>query len=54
MRWFVWPAMLYSGIVPALEFLLIGTVVLIPMILGCTAYAYWLFRVKIDRQEGYH
>lgn len=25
-------------------FLLVGAVVLIPMILACTAYAYWTFR----------
>lgn len=37
----------------SLKFLLIGAVVLIPMILGYTAYAYWVFRGKVD-EEGYH
>ncbi|KZD12543.1 cytochrome d ubiquinol oxidase subunit II [Oceanibaculum pacificum] len=113
-RWFAWPAMLYSGIVPvlvllcafllftglagkrdyvpflaslgifvlcyigigisfypymvppsltiwdaaapddSLGFLLVGTVFLLPMILGYTAYAYWVFRGKVDPDEGYH
>lgn len=35
-------------------FLLVGTVVLLPLILGYTAYAYWVFRGKIDPDEGYH
>ncbi|MDA9865055.1 cytochrome d ubiquinol oxidase subunit II [bacterium] len=38
----------------SLWFALVGTVVLIPMILGYTAYAYWVFRGKIDPEEGYH
>lgn len=38
----------------SLEFLLIGAVVLVPMILAYTAYAYWVFRGKIDPEEGYH
>jgi cytochrome d ubiquinol oxidase subunit II len=38
----------------SLAFLLVGAVVLIPMILGYTAYAYWVFRGKIDPEEGYH
>lgn len=38
----------------SLEFALVGTVVLIPLILGYTAYAYWVFRGKIDPEEGYH
>lgn len=40
--------------VSSLEFLLVGTVVLVPMILAYTAYAYWVFRGKIDPKEGYH
>ena len=35
-------------------FLLVGAVVLVPMILGYTAYAYWVFRGKLDPDEGYH
>lgn len=38
----------------SLWFALVGTVVLVPMILGYTAYAYWVFRGKIDPEEGYH
>ena len=38
----------------SLKFALVGTVVLIPLILGYTAYAYWVFRGKIDPDNGYH
>ncbi|MCO5153462.1 MULTISPECIES: cytochrome d ubiquinol oxidase subunit II [unclassified Shinella] len=38
----------------SLAFLLVGALVLIPMILGYTAYAYWVFRGKVDPEEGYH
>ena len=38
----------------SLRFALVGTVVLIPMILAYTAYAYWVFRGKVDPDEGYH
>jgi cytochrome d ubiquinol oxidase subunit II len=38
----------------SLGFLLVGAVVLIPIILLYTAYAYWVFRGKIDPSEGYH
>ena len=38
----------------SLWFALVGTVVLVPMILAYTAYAYWVFRFKIDPTEGYH
>ena len=38
----------------SLRFALVGTVVLVPIILGYTAYAYWVFRGKIDPSEGYH
>ena len=38
----------------SLWFALVGTVVLVPIILGYTAYAYWVFRGKIDPSEGYH
>ncbi|WP_394178441.1 cytochrome d ubiquinol oxidase subunit II [Yoonia maritima] len=38
----------------SLKFALVGTVVLVPLILGYTAYAYWVFRGKIDPEEGYH
>ncbi len=37
----------------SLSFLLIGAVVLIPIILAYTGYAYWVFRGKVGT-EGYH
>ena len=38
----------------SLGFLLVGAAVLIPIILAYTGYAYWVFRGKIDPEEGYH
>ncbi|UPY38968.1 cytochrome d ubiquinol oxidase subunit II [Sediminicoccus sp. KRV36] len=38
----------------SLSFLLIGGVVLIPIILAYTAYAYWVFRGKVNAVGGYH
>jgi cytochrome d ubiquinol oxidase subunit II len=38
----------------SLWFLLAGALVLVPMILGYTAYAYWVFRGKVDPAGGYH
>jgi cytochrome d ubiquinol oxidase subunit II len=38
----------------SLAFALYGTVVLVPLILGYTAYAYWVFRGKVNPAEGYH
>ncbi|GHA57298.1 ubiquinol oxidase subunit II, cyanide insensitive [Amylibacter ulvae] len=38
----------------SLKFALVGTVILLPLILGYTAYAYWVFRGKMDPDEGYH
>jgi cytochrome d ubiquinol oxidase subunit II len=38
----------------SLMFLLVGAVALVPMILAYTAYAYWVFRGKIDPHHGYH
>jgi len=38
----------------SLAFALVGTVILVPMILGYTAYAYWVFRGKVDPDAGYH
>ena len=35
-------------------FMLVGAAVLIPLILGYTAYAYWVFRGKVDADSGYH
>ncbi len=38
----------------SLAFLLVGAVVLVPLILAYSAYAYWVFRGKIDPSHGYH
>jgi cytochrome d ubiquinol oxidase subunit II len=38
----------------SLAFLLVGAVVLLPIILGYTAYSYWVFRGKTKAGEGYH
>ena len=38
----------------SLSFLLVGAVVLVPIVLAYTAYAYWVFRGKIVEGEGYH
>jgi cytochrome d ubiquinol oxidase subunit II len=38
----------------SLVFLLAGAVVLIPLILAYTGYSYWVFRGKVDPEEGYH
>jgi cytochrome d ubiquinol oxidase subunit II len=38
----------------SLEFLLIGAVFLIPIILAYTGYAYWVFRGKVEPGQGYH
>jgi cytochrome d ubiquinol oxidase subunit II len=35
-------------------FMLVGVAVLIPLILGYTAWAYWVFRGKIRPESGYH
>jgi cytochrome d ubiquinol oxidase subunit II len=38
----------------SLSFLLVGGAVLIPIILAYTAYAYWVFRGKVNAAGGYH
>jgi cytochrome d ubiquinol oxidase subunit II len=38
----------------SLSFLLIGAAFLVPIILAYTAYAYWVFRGKVEPGEGYH
>jgi cytochrome d ubiquinol oxidase subunit II len=35
-------------------FMLVGVVILIPMNLSYTAFTYWVFRGKVDRDAGYH
>ena len=34
-------------------FMLVGAAVLIPFILACTAYAYWVFQGKVDPEAAY-
>ena len=38
----------------ALGFMLVGVVVILPTILGYSAYVYWLFRGKVTADAGYH
>jgi cytochrome d ubiquinol oxidase subunit II len=38
----------------SLMFLLVGASMLVPIILIYTSYTYWVFRGKIDPNEGYH
>ncbi len=35
-------------------FMLIGTLILLPVILGYTGFIYWIFRGKVREGEGYH
>jgi cytochrome bd ubiquinol oxidase subunit II len=38
----------------SMKFMLVGVSVLVPIILIYTAYAYWVFRGKMDPEAGYH
>jgi cytochrome d ubiquinol oxidase subunit II len=38
----------------SLIFMLLGTLVLLPMILGYIGFIYWLFRGKVREGESYH
>ncbi|NLS12095.1 cytochrome d ubiquinol oxidase subunit II [Vibrio sp. SM6] len=38
----------------SLTFLLVGTVILLPLILLYTGYSYWVFRGKLKHGDGYH
>jgi cytochrome d ubiquinol oxidase subunit II len=57
-----WPLMVppsitfYDAAAPdvSLGFLLVGAVILLPVILGYTAYAYYVFRGKVDPHAHYH
>jgi len=35
-------------------FMLVGVAILVPLILGYTAWAYWVFRGKVREGHGYH
>jgi len=47
---------IYDAAAPATSqlFMFVGAVVMVPIILGYTAYAYWVFRGKLDPSKGYH
>jgi len=38
----------------SLLFMLVGALILLPMIIAYTAYSYWVFRGKMDPEQGYH
>jgi cytochrome d ubiquinol oxidase subunit II len=38
----------------ALAFMLVGAAAILPVVLGYTAYVYWLFRGKVTGDAGYH
>jgi len=38
----------------SLLFLLLGSLVLLPLIIAYTGYSYWVFRGKVDPETGYH
>ena len=58
----LWPYIVPFALTPAdaaaadnaLAFLLWGAGPLLPIILGYTAYVYWLFRAKVDPNAAYH
>ena len=35
-------------------FMLVGVSILVPIILIYTGWAYWVFRGKVDPEQGYH
>jgi cytochrome bd ubiquinol oxidase subunit II len=47
----IWDA---AGPDDSLKFLLVGTIVLVPLILTYTAWSYWVFRGKVSSEGGYH
>lgn len=55
--WMVPPSLtIWDAAAPdeSLVFLLVGAGFLVPIILAYTAYAYWVFRGKVDPHAGYH
>ncbi len=38
----------------SLKFLLIGSLILLPIIIAYTSYSYWVFRGKVKENEAYH
>ena len=47
----IWDA---AGPAQSLGFTLVGTLLIVPFILMYTGWAYWVFRGKVRRGEGYH
>ena len=47
----LWDAAAYAG---SQVFMLIGTTLLLPMVLGYTVFVFWVFRGKLRPGEGYH
>lgn len=47
---------IWEAAAPAMSqmFMLVGAAILLPVILAYTAYAYWVFRGKVDSGSGYH
>jgi len=47
---------IWQGAAPHISqvFMLVGVAVLVPIILAYTAWAYWVFRGKVDPESGYH
>ena len=43
-----------AAVGPSQSLLLVGTVFLLPVILGYTAFCYYLFRGKVSHEAGYH
>ena len=58
----IWPSIvprsltIWQAAAPATSqlFMLVGVVILVPIILAYTAFAYWVFRGKVDPKAGYH
>jgi cytochrome d ubiquinol oxidase subunit II len=46
----IWQA---AAVSEAQSFMLVGTILLLPVVLGYTAYSYWVFRGKVT-DAGYH
>jgi len=47
----IWDAAAYVG---SQVFMLIGTTLLLPMVIGYTVFVFWVFRGKLRPGEGYH
>ena len=47
----IWEA---AGPPQSLGFTLVGALLIIPVILGYTAFSYWVFRGKVRAEDGYH